>query len=176
MYYIIAQAIGFLGMGLYIISYQFKGNRWLMVSQLASCAAYAVHFFMLGAYTGCALQLVSVLNYCLLVYSREHKEAWATWGGWKWVISAVFIGSTVFTWKNALDILPCMGSVSTTIANWTRNGKTMRLARLFISGPGWLIYDAATRSYSGVLCEVFGIVSVLVSIWRYGLKALDQKD
>ena len=176
MYQIIAQTIGFLGMGLYIVSYQFKSNFGLIVSQLASAGAYAVHFLMLGAYTGSILQLVTMLNYCLLTYSRNHRTGWASWRGWKWLASAAFVLATVLTWKSTVDLLPCLGSVATTFANWTRNGKKMRLARLFVSGPGWLVYGFVTGSYSSVLCESIGIVSVLISIARFGLKALDKED
>lgn len=176
MYYILAQAVGFIGMGLYIISYQFKKNQWLIWLQLGSTAAYAVHFFMLHAPTGCALQIVTMVSYSLLVYNGDHPGSWASWKGWKWILSGIFTTAAILTWKGPLDFLPCLSAVSMTFANWTRNGKTMRLIRLFISAPGWLIYDIMAVSYSGILCELFGIVSVLISIYRYGLKELDRVD
>lgn len=176
MYYIVAQAIGFLGAALYIISYQFKENRWLIPIQLGASATYVVHFFMLGAYTGSALQIITLFSYVLLTYNGYHKDSWAAWKGWKWIISGVYLVSTLFTWKSWIDFLPCLGSISTTLGNWTRNGKTLRLARLCVSGPGWLIYDTVTHSYSGILCEAIGIISLAVSIHRHGLKELDRVD
>lgn len=31
-------------------------------------------------------------------------------------------------------------------------------------------------SYSGILCEIFTLISVIVSFFRYGVKVLDQNN
>ena len=40
--------------------------------------------------------------------------------------------------------------------------------------PMWIVYNIATHSWSGVTCEVFVLGSILISVLRYGTKALDQ--
>lgn len=46
------QAIGFVGVALFIISYQIRSNRALFLCQLLGCLVFCLQFFLMGAYTG----------------------------------------------------------------------------------------------------------------------------
>ena len=171
MYEFFVQAIGFIGAGLLIFSYQCKTNRQLFFLQLCSDFIYTSHFFLLGAYTGCISLALSFL--ANLVLYNNHKR-WALWRGWKWVFGLLYVISTMLTWEGPFSLLPCVAMLTANFTNWSRNGKIIRLSRLLIASPGWLIYNIHSRSYSGILCESFSICSILISIFRYGIKNLDQ--
>ena len=173
MYYIIAQAIGFIGAGLLIFSYQFKSSRKLFFMQMCSNAIYVLHFFMLAAYSGSINIAISLLRNFVLINS---KSQWARNKVWLWIFVFLHIVVTVFTWQDMFSLLPTIGMLAITIASWTRNGKKIRIANLCINSPAWLIYDIYTVSYSGILCEIFTLSSVLISFYRYGTKALDKVD
>ena len=66
------QAIGFVGVALFIISYQIRSNRALFLCQLMGCLVFCVQFFLMGAYTG-ALSLIveSDRQYCQKYTSAE---------------------------------------------------------------------------------------------------------
>ena len=64
--------------------------------------------------------------------------------------------------------------MASVLSSWSRNGKKIRLAKLFIVGPGWLIYDVYAHTLAGILSELFALCSTLISIYRYGWKSLDQ--
>ena len=49
----------------------------------------------------------------------------------------------------------------------------IRLNRLCFASPCWIIYDILVGSVSGIACEAFSMGSVIVSLFRYGLAALD---
>jgi len=172
----IVQAIGFLGMALYIGSYQCRSGRMLLRVQAMGAIAYALHFFLLTAYAGAFIQLATAVNCSILSFGTDTPGSVCAWRGWKWVFALCFIGSTALTWQGIFDLLPCVSSIVTLFASWTRNGGKIRVAKLFCSGPAWLIYDAIAHSYSGVLTQIFGMTSIIVSVWRYGWKALDQKN
>lgn len=57
---------------------------------------------------------------------------------------------------------------------FTRNGKILRFATLFIISPCWLVYNACVFSIAGVLTEGFNIPSIIVSFLRSGLKSLGR--
>jgi hypothetical protein len=59
---------------------------------------------------------------------------------------------------------------------WTRNGKTIRVSQLAVVSPLWLLYDLLipTPSLGGILCEVFNIVSVIVSFVRFRKTGFDK--
>ena len=80
---------------------------------------------------------------------------------------------TAFTWVGPLSLLPLIGVSSLTLANWTRNGRVIRIANFAVSSPVWIVYDIFTGSWSGIAAELFCMSSVVVSVIRYGWKALD---
>ena len=77
------------------------------------------------------------------------------------------------TWDGAVSILPGLGAISGTLACWTNNAKIIRITNLTINSPCCLIYDVIFRSWGGVINESITIISIIVSIMRFGLKALD---
>ncbi len=65
LYYVIAQIIGFLGAAILILSYQCKDSKRLFAMQMSANAVYIIHFFMLGAFSGCVNLLISFFrNLC----------------------------------------------------------------------------------------------------------------
>lgn len=173
MYYIIAQIIGFVGTGTMLFSYQCKDSKRLFFMQMLSNIAYILHFFMLGALSGSLNLLISLIRNFVLINS---KNAWARNSYWLWLFVGLHLIVTLFTWQNLFSLLPCVGMIAIAVSSWTRNGKKIRIANLFINSPSWLIYDIYMRSYAGILCEVLILISVIVSFFRYGMKALDQAD
>ena len=62
MYQFITQAIGFVGTGLEIGSYQCKSSRNLIYVQLCGNIAFLIHMLMLGGYSGCISLVVSCIR------------------------------------------------------------------------------------------------------------------
>ena len=170
--YLVAQAVGFIAMAVIILSFQCKSSRKLFFVQLCGNAIYMVHFTLLGAYSGGGALLVSCLRN--LVYSSNRP--WAAWKGWPWVMVSCNLLLTVLTWKDWFSLFPLAVGVALAVSGWTRNGKTIRLANLFVVAPCWLIYDFYSGSLAGVLTDSFSMISVIVSVIRYGWKALDTED
>lgn len=173
MYLLLAQGMGFAGLVLNLLAYQCRNSRRLILTQLGSNITYVIHFLMLGAYTGCLSLSIMMLSNALLSLRRWR---WAAWPGWRGVLCALFLAAAAVTWQGWLSVLPCVGTMTAAMSNWTRNGKIMRLGRLMIVSPCWLIYDVFVGSWSGVLDELLGITSLVISICRYGLKELDRVD
>lgn len=170
----VAQVIGFIGMLVFVLSFQCKSARRLLWVTVLSSAIYIVHFYLLHAYAGALLEIFLVLNYTICNFGGEKPDTVFNWRGWKWVFSACYVVSTVLSWQSMADLLPCAGSVATSFVGWTRNGKKIRVARLAFISPVWLAYDIIIHSYGGILAHIIGITSILISVWRYGWKALDQ--
>lgn len=172
MYFAAAQGVGFIAMALGIVSYQCKSTRLLILCQMSGNVAFAVHYLMLGAYAACIGQLILSLSNLLLCMKRP----WTRWRGWKWIFSALSLAACFATWKDGFSIIPCAASVISILTNWSFNGKVIRLGKLLLSCPGWIVYDLHVRSYSGILCELIAMGSALVSICRYGISQLDSNE
>lgn len=173
MNFIAAQIIGFIGTGLLVFSYQFKESKKLFIVQMFSNIAYILHFLMLAAFSGSINIAIALVRNFVLINS---SKGWARNKYWLWLFISLHIIVTIFTYQDMFSLLPCIGMVAITIASWTRNGKKIRMTNIFVNSPSWLIYDIYTVSYSGIVCEVLTLLSVIISFFRHGVKALDQAD
>ena len=171
MNYWIIQIIGFIGVFFFMMSYQVKSNKMLFVMQITGCFVFCVQLGMLGAYSGCLSLVVLVVRNIML--TRYEQWEWVRWKGWAIIFSLIIVVLTIITWDGPVSLLPCIGGISGTLACWTNNAKIIRINNLFINSPCCLIYDVIFASWGGVINEAISIISIIVSIIRFGWKALD---
>ena len=144
---IIAQIIGFVALLCYLLSYQLRSNRGLYLAQTAGNFLFMIQFLLLGAYSGCVNLII-----------------------------AAFAAVLVLTWDGWTSLLPFAAMTTCTVAFWTDNALNIRKANLFVACPSWIIYDVVFHSWAGVLNETITIVSIMVSVWRFGWKNLGDPD
>ncbi len=167
------QAIGFLGVALFIISYQIRSNRALFLCQLVGCIVFCVQFFLMGAYTGAISLIVNIARNLLLIKSND----------WKWAKSQVTLAAiillllvmTICTWAGWISILPFVSVAVTSIGYWTQNAQKIRLSQLFGS-PCTLLYDILVHTWGGAVCEAITILSIIISIVRFGWRNLGEES
>ena len=171
--WIIAQIIGLLGTGCMLASFQSKENKGYFLLQFSYNVLYIVHYILLGALSGSLTVILSLIRNGLLLMS---DRKWARWNGWVVLLVLASIYAVVISWDNIFSIFPAIAMISMTIANWTMNGKTIRLCNLFVGSPAWLIYNIRYFSISGIIAETLSIISIIISIKRFGLDNLDNKE
>lgn len=167
------QAIGFIGVAFFIASYQIKSNRALFVCQLIGCVIFCIQFFILGAYTGAVSLIINIIRNLLLIKIKDWK--WVSSKATMFVILAMLLAMTVYTWDGAISLLPLASVGATTIGYWTNNAQKIRLSQ-FIGSPCVLIYDILVRSWGGMLSESITLVSIIVSVIRFGWKNMGDPD
>lgn len=168
----IIQGIGFLGVALFIISYQIRSNRALFLCQLMGCIVFCVQFFLMGAYTGAISLIVNIARNLLLLKSDDWK--WAKSRAALAVIILLLLVMTVYTWAGIISLLPFASVAVTSIGYWTQNAQKIRLSQLFGS-PCTLLYDALVHTWGGVICEAITILSIIISIIRFGWTSLGEE-
>lgn len=171
---IIIQGIGFLGVIAFIVSYQIKSNRALYIFQLLGSLLFCVQFFMLGAYSGCLSMMLNILRYALLTKYNEWN--WVQRKELAWIFVAAFAAVLIFTWAGPITILAFLASSVSTVFYWTNNAKMIRASNLFCASPCWLVYDIFAGSWGGVVNEAITLTSILVSVVRFGWKAMGDPD
>lgn len=169
---ILVQAIGFVGVLLYMISYQVKSNKGLFIWQMAGSATFILQMFLLGGFSGCLGLIIIVIRNMFL--SKIEDWPWVKHWGLAVAIIAASGVSTLLTWNGFLSILPWIAVVGSTIGYWTNNARNIRLSNLVCASPAWIIYDIAVGTIAGTITESFTLISILVSIYRYGWKSLGK--
>ena len=87
-----AQILGFVGMTLNLISFQLKEQKKLIRLQFFSSIVFACHYLLLGAITGCILNVVGIAR--AFVYSNK-EQPWAKHRLWLYGFIAAYFGVTV---------------------------------------------------------------------------------
>ena len=174
------QAIGIAAMVMNIIAFQFKSKRNILLCMVAGSALFSVNMFMLGAVMGGIMNALGVIR--SLVYMKKDRLSIPIKA-----VTAVFIAAylvayalsfTLFgtepTVRNfILELLPVIGMCAMTVTLSGDNAKVIRLSAL-ISSPCWLTYNIFNFTVGGILCEIFGLISVISSLIRIDI--LGKKD
>lgn len=169
---LLIQAIGFLAVIMYLVSFQFKSNRTLVSFQLAGNLLFALQFLLLGAASGSLSLLVSSIRNILLL-NRGHW-GWVNRRGFAAFFCVCYGLVAILTWEGPLSLLALLPSLSGTLSFWLNSARLIRLSNLFCACPCWLAYDILIGSWGGVLNETITMASILISIYRFGWKALGE--
>lgn len=169
---IAAQLVGFVAMALLVSSFQMKTRTGILKVQLVSESLWVLHYFLLGAYTGMALNVVAAVR--CYVYGQRETKKWAD----KDIVPVVFfiiaVLTCVFSWSGPVSLLPTASICINTFVLWS---KKPRFIRIF-SIPGcvcWLIFNYISGSYAGVLTEILDLVSIATAILRYDVLKKSKK-
>lgn len=167
------QMIGFVGVAFFIASYQIKSNKALFLCQMMGCIVFCIQFFIMGAYTGAVSLIINIIRNILLLKIKDWR--WVGRKATMLVILAMLLAMTVSTWGGAISLLPLISVAATTIGYWTNNAQKIRLSQ-FIGSPCTLLYDVLIRSWGGVLSESITLISIIVSVIRFGWKEMGRPD
>ena len=169
---IIIQGIGFIAVAAFILSYQIKSNRWPFLLQLIGSALFCLQFFLLDAFSGCLSLAVNILRNALMMKYNDWK--WVRRKGCPVIIAVLFTIILFVTWNGPVSLLAFIASVSSTFVYWTNSPRNIRLVNLTCASPCWLIYDIIVNSWGGLVSESITILSILISIIRFGWKGLEK--
>lgn len=167
-----AQAVGLAAFALGIFSLQCRKVRTLLLFQMAGNIAFIVHYLMLGGYSACVGQAILTANILMIVWSEAHENRARAL---RWVFTALSLLSCALVWQDMFSILPGLAAAVTILTNWTGSDKKIRLGKLCLSCPIWIVYDIHVGSWSGILCEMSAMLSALLAVLRFWHAARAEK-
>jgi Bacterial inner membrane protein len=159
---LLIQGIGLVALLLNLSVFQTNTRKIMLLLGLSACLLWTVHFYLLGAAAGAAMNLLAAGRFCVYYKIDPSKQnRWIMW---------LFIGLTTLaiaiTWKGAVSLLPFAGTITGVIAFWQRSPKYIRLLAL-ASPPPWFIYGAIVGSYPGMAAEALLLGSTFVGQYRF---------
>lgn len=173
---LIAQIIGLGGMAVSILSYQGKAKKTVIFMQLIGAFLFTINYAMLGATIGALTNIIGFIR--AVVYINKEKFH-AEHVGWLigFILAFVLMYPSAFllfnkepTAKNLiLELFPVIGMCAGTVGYHLKEAKHVRRLAL-IGSPCWLVYNIASFTIGGILCEVFSLISIIIGMLR-----LDRK-
>ena len=167
----VAQIVGFLGTALLFISFQQKKRQGILFFQICSGAVFILHYILLGALTGAALNFIG-FSRSIVFYNSDKKWAKSPW----WLVFFIIISgiASAATWAKWYSILPAIAMMLTTVSYWLKNETKIRLVT-FPSSPCWLVYNALAGSVAGVITECIVMSSLVIAIIRFDILKKGKK-
>ena len=171
---ILANIIGISGVVLFILSYQLKTRRNIILVKTVSGFLYVVQYIMLGAFEGAMLDTATFFVSILALYRGSafiSKHLPLTI-----VVSELFIvfaGLAVY--ENPLSLLPIAGALLETIAIWLKRERNIRIVSIF-STPFWFSYNFISMAYGSAVGSAIAFVSLAVAIIRYDVLKKEVKE
>lgn len=162
MSYWLIQSIGIIAVAVSLTIFQINSRNKMLQLGMIAALIYALHFFLLGARTGAAMNLIAAgRSYVYFKTTPDKRHTWILLA-----IGVVSVLGALLTWQGPLSLLPLLGTLSSGLAFWQTKPKNIRRFAL-ISSPLWFAYNAVSGSYPGMFIEVVMICSNFIGQYRF---------
>lgn len=169
--YVIGQILGGVAILLGFISYQVKTQRQLIFMQSATAAVFCVHYLLIGALTGMAMNAVNIVRN--FFYDRRNRRGQRDiYTPLVFSVIQAIIG--IVTWDAWYSVFVFLGIVGNTFCMSFKNPQNVRKS-IIITSPLVFTYDAFASSYGGMAYEAVAWISAIVGIVRVTLAAKKER-
>ena len=168
MHPIIPQAVGLAAVASFLLSYQLKSRRSIIICNVISRFLYIAQYLMLGAISGAVLDILGALSSIIAQKKNHPFIARHTRAVFISTISVTVLAGSAIAVINgrALDLLPIAGVLLHTGAFWLSDERMIR--RVSLAGsPFWLVYNLTSRAYGSALGDGLTICSIIIAMIKY---------
>lgn len=172
--WIIAQGIGIVGTVLCLIVFHMKDMKHLLKIKLGADIAWAVHYLLLGGYSGCATNVIIMFREIFFLSRKKEQKGKAVliiFMGLNWIAAAL-------TWNGVFSLIPAAVTTMATISFWQKSITVARIVAL-VNNVLMFTYAFCVGSYANMLSEILAFSSVLLALgvnWWKMQKAKKQED
>jgi len=153
-----AQIVGILASGFIIAGYYCKDDVFAKKLITLGSLAFAIHFYMLDAIIGLAVNIINILRIGLSIKYHGSKKLF-------WLFVFLYIISGIITFEEWFDILPVIACLVGCYAMYFLSG--LRFRQVMLMGTVcWLIYTISLGSIGGIINEVFVFIGHCTTIYR----------
>lgn len=154
---------GFVAICLFFLSYQIFDKKKLLVLQTLATATLCLQYVLIGAYSGCGLNIICILRN-VLYYYRGKKIFSGLW--LPLLLATVMAVISLVSWDGYHSLFICFGLMINTVCMGVLDSQNLRKS-ILITCPLILIYNVFELSYSGMVSETLSICSAAIGIYRY---------
>ena len=168
--FIIGHGLSIMAVIVGFISFQMKEPKKMLICQLATALIFSAHYFLIGAMTAMALNLISTVKYvCYYIRNKRNKKTLFE----PIFFTVLVIVTSILTWDAWYSIFMALGLIVNAISFVLPNAQTIRKLNL-IKSPLCLTYNIIALSIGGIIYEIFTFVSSIIGIISNGKKPIKE--
>ena len=168
---LIAQIIALVGTVVVVIGMQQKKYGRIVLCKIINEFLAAVHYILLGGYTGMAANFASCLTNA--VYWRRISKGKSTLV-FQIIFGAMFVAIGILSWHGPVSLFVIAAKLISSVSLGIKNPKTIRILNL-ISNPCWLCYNIFVGSYAAMLTDTAITLSALIGLLRLDVFHKEEK-
>ncbi|MBE6597192.1 MAG: YgjV family protein [Ruminococcaceae bacterium] len=165
---IIPQIFGILAVATFLLSYQQKKRKNIILLNVTSRALYIIQYFLLGAFSGAVLDILGAIASVIAEkkdkpFLKKHLKAVII------AVNAVIIVTGLLLYENVYSLLPIAGVLLHTGAFWLSDERIIR--RISLAGsPFWFVYNFKSRAYGSAVGDILTMASIVIAMIKYRKK------
>jgi hypothetical protein len=165
---IIPQIIGLLAVATFLLSYQQKKRKNIILFNVISRCLYILQYLLLGAFAGAVLDIMGAVSSVIAGKKHTHFIKKHT----KLILiimnsSIIAVGGFIaFVNKSWIDLFSIAGVLLHTSAFWINDEKIIRRVSL-LGSPFWFIYNFLSRAYGSAVGDIFTMCSIIIAMIRH---------
>ena len=163
-----AQIIGVLAVITFLLSYQQKKRKNIIVWNATSRILYILQYLILGAFEGVVLDILGTVS-SAAAQKKDSKIIKKNLIFFIIGINLLILTAGLFLYENIFSLFPIVGVILHTSAFWITEEKTIRKIS-FLGSPFWLIYNLASLAYGSAIGDILSMVSIGTAIYRYDVR------
>lgn len=169
-HFVTAQIVGIVAVTVSLLLFQFNDRRKMLNIGVCSALLWTLHFYLLGAYTGSAMNGISAIRDLTLARTKPTSNN-------LWILGAIMLlatAATIITWHGIVCILPLIACGLNAASFWSTNTKRIRRFYLLVP-PLWFTYNFFSHSYPGMAIELILVISNIVAQFRFDRKKTSRR-
>ena len=161
----IVQLIGFIGLALGVLAFQFKQHRHIVLCKMSSEVVFSLQYLMLGAWTAALLDFTSAtrnLLFCALVKKGRSTAPLI------YIFGAFVVIVGIVTFDGPISLMLIAAKLLTTISYGMKNERLLR----YITLPScilWSIYNLYIGSLGGAIGDCLNLISLVTAMCKFDL-------
>ena len=159
--FLISQLLAWTAIIADLCSFQFKERKKIIIFFIISSLCIGIHYYLLERYLPAFIAIPVIIRFFIWYYSTNRY--------WMPLFIAIFIGSTIFLYKDIYDLLVLTAAIFATFWSFQTWDKNLRLYMMWAT-VCFLIYNIAVFSPVGIIWDISFLWSNLVGYYRYYIK------
>ena len=165
MRFIVATVVGVLAVAMFLLSYQQKKRKNIIIWNTISRCLYVIQYVLLGAYSGAVLDVLGAAV-SVVAEKKDHPRLTRHIKPIIITCNLLIVGVGLLLYENIFSLLPIAGVLLHTGAFWLRDERIIRRISL-LGSPFWFVYNLVSRAYGSCIGDLLTMGSIVVAMVKY---------